>query len=723
MNNTRHPSRTSLSPFARIAHDGPSRRCSRTAFALAGAMALAIGLAGCWDDSGDAAAATSFGIGGSISGLTTAGLVLVDGGDTATPAAGATSFNFPTPLSSGSSYAVAVQAQPANATCVVSRGSGTVGAAAVSDIVVTCTPLGFTVGGSVTGLTAAGLVLANGTDTVTVASGATGFTLPTSVAQGAAYTVIVKTQPTGEQCSLTNSTGMIAGANVTNVAVACAAAAHSLGGTISGLASTGLVLANGSDTVAPATGALAFTFATPVAEGGAYAVSVRTQPTGATCSVGSGTGTMGTSAIASVQVTCAANAYHLGGTISGLTAGGLILANGTDTISPASGATAFAFARTVAFGGSYSVVVQQQPTGLTCVVGGTYPATMGAGDVTNIAVTCSAATQFTLLAGRETCPSPNDVDGTGASASVGRPGGMAYDAAGNLYVAELGGTVRKVTPAGVVTTLAGQEFTGGNLPPSVDGTGAAASFNSPGAMAVDSAGNVYVIDASEIRKVTQAGVVTTIAGSATAGSADGTGSAARFRFPLGLAVDPTGTIYVADGNNFSIRKVTPAGVVTTLAGGLQGFADGTGAAALFQGPWGIVLDAAGNLLLADSGNNVIRKVTTAGVVTTIVGNPAGGFADGSGAAVRFTQPKEMSIDAAGDLFLSDNNRSSIRKVTPAGVVTTVAVSSYFGTQTGQQPPAGAVHLPASIGSSTYYIANSAGAVVVPVGCAVETIGP
>ena len=310
----------------------PMRAARRLVVGLA--ATLSVGLGGCWGGSDDTTTATSFAIGGSISGLAASGLVLADGSDTLSPAAGSTSFVFGTDIAPGGRYAVTIQTQPSGATCTVANGSGTVTTAAVASVQVTCTPNAYTVSGSVTGLGAAGLVLANGTDTVAVVSGATGFTLPTPLAQGASYTITVQTQPAGEHCSLTSSTGTIAGGNVSNVAVACAVLSHSLGGTISGLPSAGLVLANGSDAVSPAAGALAFTFTTPVAEGGAYAVSVAAQPSGATCSVGMGTGTVGTSDVASVQVTCSANAYHLSGTIAGLTASGLILANGTDTVSP-----------------------------------------------------------------------------------------------------------------------------------------------------------------------------------------------------------------------------------------------------------------------------------------------------------------------------------------------------------------------------------------------------
>jgi hypothetical protein len=376
----------------------------------------------------------------------------------------------------------------------------------------------------------------------------------------------------------------------------------------------------------------------------------------------------------------------------------------------------------VAFGGSYSVAVKQQPAGQTCVVGGSYPATMGAGDVTDISVSCAVATQFPLLAGRETCPTPRDADGTGAGASIGNiVTGMTFDAAGNLYVATVYQTVRKITPAGVVTTLAGQYGSAGSSP--TDGTGAAAIFGDLEGIAADSAGNLFVIDGNEVRMVTQAGVVTTIAGATVSGSNNGTGTAARFFLPFGMAVDSLGNLYMTDMGNNQIRKITPAGVVTTFAGSNNpGAADGTGAAAQFNFPQGIAIDASGNLFVDDALNNLIRKITPAGVVTTLAGGNPGGFADGTGSAARFGQPKELSIDAAGNLYASDNNRTAIRKVTPAGVVTTVATTAYFTTQTGLPPPSGAALLPA-LQSNTYYLVNSAGKLYLPVNCAIETVGP
>ena len=266
-------------------------------------------------------------------------------------------------------------------------------------------------------------------------------------------------------------------------------------------------------------------------------------------------------------------------------------------------------------------------------------------------------------------------DGTGAAARFNTPNGVAADGAGNLFVADFDNhTIRKITPAGVVTTFAGTA----GLPGSADGTGAAARFYAPGDVAVDGAGNVFVADwgNNTIRRITPAGAVTTFAGTAgLSGSADGTGAAARFAGPTGMAVDRSGNMFVADNLNHTIREITPAGVVTTFAGkaGLSGSADGTGAAARFNGPIGVTVDQAGNVFVADSQNRTIRKITPAGVVTTFAGTAgSSGDADGMGAAARFRVPSGLAADGSDNLFVGDDYNYTIRKITPAGVVTTFA---------------------------------------------------
>jgi sugar lactone lactonase YvrE len=279
----------------------------------------------------------------------------------------------------------------------------------------------------------------------------------------------------------------------------------------------------------------------------------------------------------------------------------------------------------------------------------------------------------TTLAGQPGVP--GSADGTGGAAGFNMPSGVAADSVGNLYVADNANhTIRKVTPSGVVTTLAGLARMQG----SADGTAGAAGFNSPSGVAADSGGNLYVADNANhtIRKVAPGGVVTTLAGTATIpGSADGTSRVAQFNSPQGVAVDGAGNVYVADTGNNTLRMVTPGGVVTTLAGlaGSQGGQDGTGSAARFLGPWGVALDSATNLYVADTGNSTIRKVTPEGVVTTLAGTTNQcGSADGTGSAAQFDGPCAIAVDSAGNVYVADTLNNTIRQVTPGRVVTTLA---------------------------------------------------
>ena len=286
----------------------------------------------------------------------------------------------------------------------------------------------------------------------------------------------------------------------------------------------------------------------------------------------------------------------------------------------------------------------------------------------------TSAGVVTTLAG--TAGVQGSADGSGTAAQFSNPSGIAADTAGNLYVADFSNAIiRKITAAGVVTTLAGTAGVTG----SADGSGAAAQFNSPSGITIDTAGNLFVADTGNqtIRKITAAaGVVTTLAGTAgVTGSANGNGAAAQFNYPFGIAADMSGNLFVADTNNSTIRKITTAGTVTTLAGtaSVQGSADGSGAAAQFNRPLGITADSAGNVFVADTANNSIRKITAAGVVTTLAGTPSiVGSADGSGAAAQFSYPFGIAADTAGNLFVADANINTIRKITPAGVVTTLA---------------------------------------------------
>jgi sugar lactone lactonase YvrE len=261
--------------------------------------------------------------------------------------------------------------------------------------------------------------------------------------------------------------------------------------------------------------------------------------------------------------------------------------------------------------------------------------------------------------------STGNADGTGAAARFNQPTGVAVDAGGTLYVTDYSNhTIRKITPAGVVSTLAGTAGSSG----SADGSGAAARFYYPKGMAVDAAGTVYVADQSNhtIRRITSAGVVSTLAGTAgSRGSADGTGAAASFFNPSSVAVDAAGTLYVADYSNQTIRRITPAGVVSTLAGvaGSVGSTDGAGAAARFSNPAGVAVDAGGTLYVADQNASTIRRITPAGVVSTLAGTAgSSGSTDGAGAAARFNRLTGVAVDAAGTVYVADQSNGQVRVI-------------------------------------------------------------
>jgi sugar lactone lactonase YvrE len=290
-------------------------------------------------------------------------------------------------------------------------------------------------------------------------------------------------------------------------------------------------------------------------------------------------------------------------------------------------------------------------------------------------------------------------DGVGAAARFEFPADVAVDRDGNLYVADrINDTIRKIA-AGTrrVTTLAGQAGAFG----SADGVGSAARFYSPSSIAIAPDGNLFVADEQNhtIRKITPAGVVTTIAGRAGArGHTDGAGSEARFNSPFGVAVDASGNVWVADGFNNTIRKITPAGVVTTVAGVAEsrGTEDGTGASARFGVVLGIAVRNDGTLYVADN-NHTIREVDSGAKVRTIAGAPeTAGAADGTGSAARFSTPADVEVDAAGNVYVVDAGNFTIRRMTPAGVVTTVAgAPPLTGASNGPRLDA-TFHFPAAI---------------------------
>jgi sugar lactone lactonase YvrE len=320
----------------------------------------------------------------------------------------------------------------------------------------------------------------------------------------------------------------------------------------------------------------------------------------------------------------------------------------------------------------HSVVAAMDGDSFSCVL----TSANGTATTSPAALVVDAPFAVVTLAGA--AGSSGVTDGSGSAARFANPTGVAVELAGNLYVADTDNhTIRKIAAStGAVTTLAGLAGRSG----SADGTGSAAKFNSPSGVAVDGAGNVYVADTLNhaIRKVGPTGVVTTLAGlSGSHGSTDGTGSAARFWGPQGLAMDSGGNLYVADTNNDLIRRIaTATGVVTTVAGsaGSSGSADGIGAQARFNGPSGVAVDGAGNLYVADLDNHTVRAITPAGVVSTLAGLAgASGSADGTGGGARFNSPSDVAVDGSGNVYVADTGNQTIRRIAVAvGAVTTPA---------------------------------------------------
>lgn len=286
-----------------------------------------------------------------------------------------------------------------------------------------------------------------------------------------------------------------------------------------------------------------------------------------------------------------------------------------------------------------------------------------------------------------------DADGSAATARFSTLSALALDDKGNAYVADSGnGKVRRIDGNGTVTTLAGS----GLYAEPRDGVGSGAGFNNLGAIAVDAEGNVVVSDGSALRKVTQAGVVTTLAGQVrTIGSADGAGASARFsKIINALTFDRAGNLIIADSMNHIIRKMSADGRVSTIAGlaGRRAYADGAAASAAFNLPLDVNVDAAGNIYVADRDNNAIRRIGTDGIVSTVSGTPAvlrtSGYTDGPGMSARFHGNRGLATDAAGNVYVADAFNSVIRKISPSGVVSTAAGSPALSRRDGRGTGAG-----------------------------------
>lgn len=301
----------------------------------------------------------------------------------------------------------------------------------------------------------------------------------------------------------------------------------------------------------------------------------------------------------------------------------------------------------------------------------------------SIAVSVQAQDAVTSLAGQPLVSGA--ANGTGTNAMFSDPAAIVADASGNFFVADSQNhAIRKITKLGAVTTFAGQLGVSGTA----NGSGTDAQFNSPSGLAFDKSGNLFVTDTgnSTIRKISSGGIVTTIAGVAgQSGFADGSTGSALFNSPLGIAIASNGTVFIADSGNHIIRAISN-GNVSTFTGtpGVWGGTNATGTNAQFNTPCGLAFDSRSNLFMSDANNHTIRKITSGGVVTTFAGTPGvDGNADGDLQSAKFCQPAELAFDPKGNLFVADSFSHAIRKISTNGIVSTVSgAAGIFGSEDG-----------------------------------------
>ncbi len=400
--------------------------------------------------------------------------------------------------------------------------------------------------------------------------------------------------------------------------------------------------------------------------------------------------------------------HSIGGTVTGLE-GRLVLQNNAGDDLQLSADGKFTFATTLVEGSDYKVSIRTQPLWQFCTV--TKDTGKASADVSDVTVACSAAAaKVETLAGTG---SPGAANGKGTAASFLLPYGIALTKDGGLLIGDWGNNlVRKISPEADVTTFAGN----GNFA-TVDGNGTAASFEDLTGLTVDATDTAFVADAGghRIRKITPTADVTTVAGNGTNTTTDGNGTAATFNTPVSVAVDAVGNLYVLEYGGGVVRKITPTGDVTTLAGSSpRGFADGTGTAAKFGRGYNMAIDASGNLYVADSENHRIRKITPAGVVTTLAGTGTPGATDGPGNSATFSDPRGVAVDAHGNVYVADFGSSLLRRITPAGVVSTLAGQK--GITGGQDGIGAAATFAQPLGltinaAGTLYVADTFGNVI------------
>lgn len=631
--------------------------------------------------------AQTYSIGGAVTGLTASGLVLQNnGGDNLTVAANATTFTFPTKVAANGAYAVTVMTQPTNESCTVTGGSGTVASSAVTTVSVACTSTvtpTFTVGGTITGYTGAGLVLQNsGGNNYTIPTKATTFTFPTKVATGAAYAVTVLTQPTSppQTCTVTSGTGTMGSANVTTVHIACVNMGFTIGGSIKSLTGAGLILQdNGGDNLPVAANATSFTFKTPVLAGAVYAVTVLTQPTNQTCTVTSGSGTVVASNVTNVAIQCVTS-YTIGGTISGLTGttGVVLQDNGGDNLTVAAKATTFTFKTGLKTGVAYAVTVLTQPSHpnqYCTVTNGT--GTVATANISNVAVSCINIGRFAFVA--------NLSDGTNGDVSaftIDPTTGLLTPVMGSPFVADQGPTAVAVDTNGLYAyvsnvttsdlTIFSVDQTAGTLTPVANvvtpGTGGASIAVSPSDQYVYVAG--YGANPAP-NTGSIAGFTNSGSGSLTALSS---GPFQAGDTPYGVAVDPASQLVFATTANSHFLWVYTIGSDGSLTAVNQ-YSTGSGSYGVAVYPLGTA--SGGFVYTANGASNTVSGFSYdgSGNLTALSGSPF---------YPKNTTPQGIAIDPQGQ-YLYVTNRGD-NNVTTFSIDPSTGNLTLMGTVlTGQGP--------------------------------------
>ncbi len=568
----------------------------------------------------------------------------------------------------------------------------------------------YTIGGSISGLTGSGLVLQdNAGNNLTVAAKAGSFTFTTAIANGAAYAVTVLTQPTNpsQTCTVSNGSGTAMGANVTTVAVACSQNSYTVGGSITGLTGSGLVLQdNAENNLTVAAKAGSFTFTTAVASGAAYAVTVLTQPThpSQTCTVSDGSGTATGVNVTTVAIACKPNVYSVGGSVSGLTGSGLVLQdNAGDNLTLAAKATSFTFPTAIASGGTYAVTVKTQPSApsqLCSIANGTGP--VGAANISNVAVSCVNVARFVFVVNsNDGVNGTGDVSAftinptTGALTAVAggavtadvNPSAIAVDPTGQFAYVSNGGTpdvsIFIVDPIAGALTLKGNVYSPGTTGESIavapsDNYLFVAGFGNP-------SGSVYSFTLNP-----DSGSLTQVPSSPyPAGDT-----------PYGLAVDPTSQFVFASTaftHFLYAYTVGSDGSLTQLAG--DPFTAGAGSYGVVTYPLGTA--SGGFVYTANSALNTISGFSydSTGNLTELPGSP---FTVGS-------QPKGIAIDAAGKFLYvtnyADFSVSTMSIDSQSGLLTPVGTPVLTGNLTNVPNP-GPIDVKVDPSGKFVYVVNS-----------------